>query len=115
MVWAAIAAGQRPVWYIIKPATEEMRKKKIKKTVNAAVYRAEILEPFIKYLQDNELYGQIFMQVFGKIYSHSSTIILVRGSLITIILTSPSGWGYAPYRASKYDFIGRFFWHREFN
>ena len=63
MVWAALCPGRRPVWIIIKPATEEMKRKKKKKTVNAAVYRAEILEPFCKYLQDNNLQNQIFMQV----------------------------------------------------
>ena len=63
MVWAALSATQRPVWYIIKPATEEERRKKIKKSVNAKVYRDEILEPFLKYLQDNGLQNQMFMQV----------------------------------------------------
>ena len=67
MVWAALCPGQRPVWIIIKPATEEMRRRKQKKTVNAKVYREEILEPFCKYLEDNNLQNQIFMQVNNSI------------------------------------------------
>ena len=61
MVWAAICPNQRPVWIIIEPP----KKKGEKKTVNAAVYRKEILDPFIKRLEDNNipLQTQYFMQV----------------------------------------------------
>ena len=61
MVWAGLCVGQRPVWFIIKPA----EKPKKKKTVNAAVYREEILVPFIQHLLDNNIdpKSQYFMQV----------------------------------------------------
>ena len=61
MVWAGLRVGQRPVWFIIKPAEKPAKKK----TVNAAVYRAEILEPFIQHLLDNDIEprSQYFMQV----------------------------------------------------
>ena len=64
MVWAAICANRRPVWIIIAPP----KKKGEKKTVNAAVYRKEILDPFIKHLQDNNipLETEYFMQVLLK-------------------------------------------------
>ena len=61
MVWAGLCAGKRPKWIIIKPAEKGEKKK----TVNAAVYRDEILLPFIQHLHDNNIdtQSQYFMQV----------------------------------------------------
>ena len=61
MVWAALCAGQRPVWFIIKPPVPPEKKK----TVNAEVYRNEILLPFRQHLLNNNINPktQFFMQV----------------------------------------------------
>ena len=61
MVWCALCPGRRPVWFIIEPPVPPATKK----TVNAEVYREEILEPFIQHLHDNNIdpKSQYFMQV----------------------------------------------------
>ena len=73
MVWAGLCAGKRPVWFFIKPP----EKPATKKTVNAAVYRDEILLPFIQHLHENDIdpKSQYFMQVIA-LFGIKGTILV---------------------------------------
>ena len=84
MVWAALCVGQRPVWFIIKPPVPPATKK----TVNADVYREEILLPFFQHLLDNNIdpKKQFFMQVLKIFMTDFLVCSVTRGAFLKIYL-----------------------------